>query len=308
MARKKRIFITVLSSLLGYISVNELYHQFNRAAWEDSQWIGTSTSLVDRKACQWFGLCGASHLRSEIRIGGHTQRKVQHPLQPQHDEQQWTSGKSRPEEWSDDERVLRVIPDYVFEYAPLVHLYSGEEFWPGDITEHLVYTTAHLNYTPVKAQSDHPNLTNLNELNEWDGGRYIYLKSDDDVEDRPDWLGGEKNIPKRVAASGQSKRDDRTPGGRSDAPAVLVVVDKGHGIVDAFWFYFYSFNQGNMVLNVRFGNHVGDWEHSMVRFEHGEPQSVFLSEHSFGQAYTYEAIEKIGKRVRCSSSRFLPRC
>lgn len=85
--------------------------------------------------------------------------------------------------------------------------------------------------------------------------------------------------------------------GRSGAPAVLVVVDKGNGVVDAFWFFFYSFNQGNMVFNIRFGNHVGDWEHTLVRFRDGEPESVFLSEHDFGEAYTYKAVEKIGKRV-----------
>jgi hypothetical protein len=86
-------------------------------------------------------------------------------------------------------------------------------------------------------------------------------------------------------------------GGRSDAPAVLVVVPKGDGVVDAFWFFFYSYNLGNAVFNVRFGNHVGDWEHTVVRFQHGEPKAVFFSEHSFGEAYTYDAVEKIGKRV-----------
>jgi len=90
--------------------------------------------------------------------------------------------------------------------------------------------------------------------------------------------------------------DDPRKGGRSKAPAVLVVVDKGAGVVDAFWFYFYSFNLGNSVLNVRFGNHVGDWEHCMVRFYHGEPKALFFSAHTAGEAYSYEAVEKVGKR------------
>ena len=89
----------------------------------------------------------------------------------------------------------------------------------------------------------------------------------------------------------------RASGGRSDAPAVLITVDKGNGVVDAFWFFFYSYNLGNSVLNVRFGNHVGDWEHTVIRFSHGKPKAVFFSEHSFGEAYSYEAVEKIGKRV-----------
>ncbi|KAK2762791.1 Vacuolar protein sorting-associated protein 62 [Arachnomyces sp. PD_36] len=102
--------------------------------------------------------------------------------------------------------------------------------------------------------------------------------------------------PKENVTCWPRKRPMRGKPGKSKAPAVLIVVDKGEGIVDAFWFYFYSFNQGNEVLNIRFGNHVGDWEHTLVRFENGQPKIVFCSEHSFGEAFTYEAAEKIGKR------------
>ena len=35
----------------------------------------------------------------------------------------------------------------------------------------------------------------------------------------------------------------------------------------------------------------------MVRFQHGKPKAIYLSEHNFGSAYSYEAIEKLGKRV-----------
>jgi len=85
--------------------------------------------------------------------------------------------------------------------------------------------------------------------------------------------------------------------GRSDAPVVLLVIDKGDGIVDAFYFFFYSFNLGNKVFNIRFGNHVGDWEHSVIRFKNGVPKSMFFSQHASGAAYTWDAVEKIGKRV-----------
>lgn len=203
------------------------------------------------------------------------------------------------------------IPDYVLEFAPLVHLFSGEQFWPCDIAEHLEHVTPYLNYTPIGASSRSFNLTNLVKLNEYNNGRFVYLKSDDNVEERPDWLGGEKNIPDETEKSfgnvpGSTLRTQRpltkgdggqVHGGRSDAPAVLVVVDKGNGIVDAFWFFFYSYNLGNLVFNIRFGNHIGDWEHTLIRFYHGKPEYVFLSEHYFGQAYTYEAVEKMGKRV-----------
>lgn len=223
----------------------------------------------------------------------------------------WTSGKSSPEDWSDDERVIRNIPSYVLEYAPLVHLYSEEEFWPCDIADHLLHTSPYLNYTPLEDVRSRRNLSNLDDLNKYK--RDMYLTSDDNVEDRPEWLEGRSNIPypPSVIPNGPERQDSRAPtqhhrshedktkhGGRSDAPVILIVVDKGHGVVDAFWWFFYSYNLGNKVLNVRFGNHVGDWEHTLVRFQDGKPDIVFFSEHYDGVGYSYAAVEKIGKRVR----------
>ena len=185
------------------------------------------------------------------------------------------------------------IPQYVFEYAPYVHLFSDEQFWPCDIADHLVHTMPALNYTPVENMKDDRTLHNLAQLNQF--GFDTYLTSRDDVESRPEWLGGSQNIPE--SSRGAGKRDGKIgPGGHSTAPAILVVIPKENGIVDAFWFFFYSYNLGNKVMNVRFGNHVGDWEHTLVRFRDGKPDLVFLSEHSGGEAYAYTALEKIGKR------------
>ena len=50
------------------------------------------------------------------------------------------------------------------------------------------------------------------------------------------------------------------------------------------------------VLGVRYGNHVGDWEHTMVRFVNGVPDIVFFSAHSGGSAYKYSTLEKSGIR------------
>jgi len=207
-----------------------------------------------------------------------------------------------PDAFHDDENVLSQIPQYILDYAPLVHLYSGEQYWPCDMGDHLYHTTPELNYTPVRTSLQHPRLENLNDLNRWESGRFMFLTSNDNVEDYPEWLLGEKNIPAAPPLSPKSHRDyssraaiQGTEGGRSDAPAVLIAVNKGHGIVDAFWFFFYSFNQGNVVI-LRFGNHVGDWEHTVVRFHNGRPKAVFVSEHFFGQAYSYQAMEKISKR------------
>lgn len=374
-AVKTKATIGLLSTIISYMSLNSIYRATNPEAfiWQDEDreeatWIATSRSWFDRKACRWLGICGGMHMHliKELDKFGHIPKlaRKQHrkiDTQPDWDWQNaWTEGKDRPEDWTDDERVLREIPDYVLEYAPLVHLYSGEQFWPCDLAEHLYHITPALNYTPLQSEDKHPTLQNLDKLNKWQGGRWVFLTSDDDVEERPEWLEGEKNIPndptnpddqfldndgwvhrpgrtywqgvkdwfspelddttvekdlrttqfgktdnsqaitkvhqqlKRSRSAGDNTGKLR--GGRSDAPAVLITVNKGHGIVDAFWFFFYSFNLGNVVLNVRFGNHVGDWEHTAIRFQYGEPKAVFFSEHNFGSAYSYDAVEKLGKR------------
>ena len=214
--------------------------------------------------------------------------------------------KTSPEDSPNDPHIIHEIPQYVLDYAPFVHLYSEEQFWPCDIKEHLFHVTPELNYTPIQGLPQ-LDLADLDELNHFERGRHVFLTSNDNVESRPDWLGGEINIPDKFADDAKANHFDipntedktrkQSHGGHSDAPAVLLTVDKGDGIVDAFWFFFYSYNLGNLVFNIRFGNHVGDWEHTLVRFENGRPKFVFVSEHFFGTAYTYSAVEKIGDRV-----------
>ncbi|KZF20061.1 hypothetical protein L228DRAFT_241252 [Xylona heveae TC161] len=391
MPTRRRATLAIFSTLLGLFTFGQLSTHAptpGEEGQEEVRWVASSHSWLDRQTCQWLGMCGVAHFRtasSEIRRAKDKKRKEQVAMMNVEDSENtqdsghqassWLEGKTRPEDWSDDERVLREIPQYVLDYAPLVHLFSGEQFWPCDIEEHLHHVTPHLNYTPLF--SEHLNLTNLSQLNKWDNGRHVYLQSDDDVEGRPEWLGGEKNVPspgdlpeggedhgkelswaewdgridgdvpdepdskldqwwdvgigstkdrggrrpnptatehiavptnkaegedvvetlrRRAASAPTWKLGKRVQGGRSDAPAVLLVVDKGDGVVDAFWFFFYSYNLGNVVLNVRFGNHVGDWEHTVIRFHKGKPKAVFFSEHSGGEAYNYEAVQKIGKR------------
>lgn len=223
--------------------------------------------------------------------------------------------KTRPEDLANDPRVMHEIPQYVLDYAPLVHLYSEEQFWPCDIKEHLFHVTPELNYTPIRGLPQ-LNLSNLDQLNQFEKGRHVFLTSNDNVEERPDWLGGQINIPddfrddsktahsKSRATSARLRKQSH--GGHSDAPAVLLTVDKGDGIVDAFWFFFYSYNLGNVVFNIRFGNHIGDWEHTLIRFQQGKPKVVFVSEHFFGSAYDYSAVEKIGNRVSMEWRDFTP--
>ena len=371
--------IAAAGTFFGLFSFSQIYQNvlFNKITpWsermEEKAWVASSESWVERKTCDWFGMCGITHLNKSKWT---TKGKKQVPLDGKAGEEVDLSS-FKEEAWTlpkdYDEKEVIEIPQYVLDHAPLIHLYSGENFWPCDMTDHLIHTTPHLNYTPLQATGDHPDLRTLDRLNKW--GRFVYLQSDDNVEDRPKWLGGASNIPevpsdgndsdgledgdqhdefsevdgdyKKEAwwHAGIGDTEDRggirpdttssgrliptsTPegdklvepeeeiwqpellkdrrrfegrqvvGGRSDAPAVLVVVPKGDGVVDAFWFFFYSYNLGNTVFNVRFGNHVGDWEHTTVRFHNGVPKAVFFSEHAFGEAYTWDAVEKIGKRV-----------
>ncbi|KAL4874166.1 hypothetical protein BDV12DRAFT_159223 [Aspergillus spectabilis] len=376
MVQKTTAAIVTLSSLIAYVTINSFVRAVNPSAFiwydednDESSWVASSPSWADRKACRWLGLCGTAHFKPvQARFGHHKPSSMSASSSSPEEADlppwraYWGSETDYPEEdWNATERSRRNIPDYVLEYAPLVHLFSGEQFWPCDIAEHLYHTTPMLNYTPIQSQSDHPTLRDLDQLNQWEEGRHVFLTSNDNVENRPPWMEGEKNVPSppedelepawadwdgRVDGAfpedtpenrakwyntqlplqdgpveeispdtlGYPMSDDehlrdelrkrfggepisiKEVGGRSEAPAILLVIDKGNGIVDAFWFYFYSFNLGNIVLNVRFGNHIGDWEHCLVRFYNGKPKALFFSAHSGGEAYSYEAVEKIGKR------------
>ncbi len=380
--------IAAAGTFFGLFSFSQLYQNilFERLTpagerADERAWVASSRSWVDRKACGWFGMCGMSHL-NKAQWTTQTLKSEKQRTAGDRDEVRlnltefWNDARNIPADYKPEEQLE--IPQYILDHAPLIHLFSGEEYWPGDMAEHLIHTTPHLNYTPLQASSDHPNIANLGELNKW--GRFVYLQSDDNVEDRPPWLGADYNIPNAPndgndgdedsngdyhkgpdghlvedkkgeksswwhAGAGDTRgrggiRPDPTApgvpiptktfegdelvddddkhwrselrysrrsftgkkvvGGRSDAPVPLIVVDKGDGVVDAFWFFFYSYNLGNAVFNIRFGNHVGDWEHTVVRFQYGEPKAVFFSEHSFGEAYTWDAVEKSGQRVSVS--------
>lgn len=171
------------------------------------------------------------------------------------------------------------IPDYVYDHAPLVHLYSEERYLPYDVAQFVT----HMTLQDAFGEQVSPPLT-LPLLANYTGNSNLYMTSMEDYTTDPDWLTGKHNRPSYE--TGEIK----------DAPAILIVVDKGNGWVDAFWFYFYSFNLGPFVMGRGpYGNHVGDWEHSLVRFHNGKPKFVWMSAHGGGGGYTYEAVEKDGE-------------
>ncbi|KAI9841264.1 MAG: hypothetical protein M1837_000800 [Sclerophora amabilis] len=180
-----------------------------------------------------------------------------------------------------ERRAVATIPQYVLDYAPVVWLHSDERYYPSDIGAQLQSTEPQVNFTAVSGVPVPLTLDNLDSLNGL-GGEAVYLSCVEDFTQDPTWLQG-------VAPDASGK----TNGAVS---SVIIVNDHGSGKVDAFYMYFYAYNRGNVVLGKELGDHVGDWEHNMIRFEDGAPQAVWYSQHANGQAFTYGAVEKQGKR------------
>lgn len=174
------------------------------------------------------------------------------------------------------------IPSYVTRYAPLVWLDENEEFFPSSLLAHVEHTNPTINYSTITPHIP-LNLANLHLLNAFGdfGGLDVYLTAKEDVTTAPLWLTGTKPDSKGMTAS---------------TSAAIICVPHDNGTLDAFYTYFYSYNRGATVLGHELGNHVGDWEHNMIRFQNGTPTAVWYSQHGGGQAFSYSAVEKIGVR------------
>ncbi|TAQ87160.1 hypothetical protein B7494_g4539 [Chlorociboria aeruginascens] len=177
------------------------------------------------------------------------------------------------------------VPQYVLDYAPLVWLDVSEPYFPSDISCQVRSTYFHpdLNLTSIP---NPPTLTldNLDQLNDYGnyGGEDVYLTSNVDITTNPQFLYG--------------VRPDATGKTNDAVSMVIVVTDKGLGNVDAFYMYFYAYNLGNTVLGNELGDHVGDWEHNMIRFKDGVPTAIWYSQHSNGEAFEWGVVEKRGNR------------
>ncbi|KAI1007511.1 hypothetical protein K3495_g720 [Podosphaera aphanis] len=182
------------------------------------------------------------------------------------------------------------VPQFVIDYAPMVWLDKNETFFPSDIGAHVQNTAPSVNLTTIDSLNSPVSLTNLDTLNQFgNDGKQVYLTLREPIESNPKFLAGV--VPDD---SGETK----------DATSCAVIInDHGNGTVDAFYMYFYSFDKGNIVLSQELGDHVGDWEHNMIRFQSGTPMAIWYSQHSYGQAFLYEAVEKIGSRPVAYSAR-----
>ncbi|KAL6691239.1 hypothetical protein J3F84DRAFT_167744 [Trichoderma pleuroticola] len=182
----------------------------------------------------------------------------------------------------------RIVPSYVTQYAPLVWLHSDDPFRPADLLQHIRHTTPATNQSsiPDLPKLDLDNLALLNDV-KTSGGR-IALTSNDDITALPPWLYG--SLP------------DESGRIANATPCVVILVEKSARDVDAFFFYFYSYDRGANITQVleplnrliedtengmHFGDHVGDWEHNMVRFRDGKPTGIYYSQHVSGSAYNW---------------------
>lgn len=171
--------------------------------------------------------------------------------------------------------------------APLVYLDQNEQYLPSDIQGFLNNTTPQVNSTRLSGVPFPLTLSNLNQVNTLGNctsfaNCQVYLTSNVDATTYPSWFNG--TLP---------NSNGTTVGATSTA---VIVNDHGEGTVDAYYMFFYNFNYGLTVLGQLFGNHVGDWEHVMIRFVNSTPSTMFYSAHDAGNTYTFSTLSKLGNR------------
>ncbi|KAI1821435.1 hypothetical protein F4861DRAFT_541986 [Xylaria intraflava] len=173
-------------------------------------------------------------------------------------------------------RRQAALPDYAITYAPWTYLYSGEAYFPSDITTHLANVIPEVNFTALGANGS----VTLDSLNTYNSS--VFLTAADSPSDNPAWI-----------TSTYGKPDSN---GVSGAPGTIIAVEKNSTTMDVFYFHFYSYNYGGKVIGINFDDHVGDWEHVMIRFVSGVPYAIYLSEHSAGSAYYWNIMTFNGQR------------
>ncbi|KAI6780071.1 uncharacterized protein J7T54_004203 [Emericellopsis cladophorae] len=184
--------------------------------------------------------------------------------------------------------AYRIVPDYVTRNAPLIWLHSEDPFRPSDLLEHIQHTTPRIDRDriPDLPPLDLDSLELLNNVS--NGTSRVALTSNDDVTTWPSWILGQTPDPSGRIANATA--------------CIVILVEKSARDLDAFYFYFYSYDRGPNITQVmeplnrlieddgggmHFGDHVGDWEHNMVRFHDGKPTGIYYSQHVDGSAFDW---------------------
>ena len=126
-------------------------------------------------------------------------------------------------------RKREALPDYALTYAPLSYLYSGEKWWPSDITVHLANVEPEVNFTAIGTNGS-VTVDTLDSL-----ASDVYLTASDGPildpsKSTPAWLASDYGIP--------------DSDGLSAAPGLIIAAEKNSTTTDVFYFYFYSYNYG----------------------------------------------------------------
>ncbi|KAJ0118655.1 vacuolar protein sorting-associated protein 62 [Diaporthe amygdali] len=189
--------------------------------------------------------------------------------------------------------LFTTVPDYVTRYAPLVWLHSEDPFRPSDLFQHVRHTTPMVDGEPLDGlpELDLDNLALLNDRGP-DGSPVALTAASGEVTHLPAWLLGE------------TPDETGTLHNATACVVILVEFEGESGDLGAFYFYFYSYNRGANITQVlepikgmlegdvepgmHFGDHVGDWEHNMIRFRDGKPTGIYFSQHSGGAAYEWD--------------------
>lgn len=191
----------------------------------------------------------------------------------------------------------QTLPSYALEFAPYVYLHSQEIFYPADIKSFLTNVAPEVNFTVIPQfssvmGSSSATYLQADKLQQGPDQSKVYLTAQSDIfkDPKDPWLYG-------VGPPDSS--------GKSKAAAIIIAMDKsqqvGPGWVDVFYLFFYAYNQGNYFYNNRFGDHVGDWEHTMIRFRDGKP--VYIAPEAHGGevvlgngAFNFDVLEKKDNR------------
>jgi hypothetical protein len=122
---------------------------------------------------------------------------------------------------------LKYLYTYPNPTAPLVWLHSQETYMPSDIQQQVDNTKPNVNWTVVADAQSPLDLNNLDSLNSL-GNTSVYLTSSDgiDADPEPAWFRG-------ITPDAEGRIGDGTG-------CAIVVVNRGKGTVDAFYFYFYA--------------------------------------------------------------------
>lgn len=126
----------------------------------------------------------------------------------------------------------------LFHPAPLVYLHTQEKYFPSDILAQVTHSVPKLKLEPIADAPQNLTLADLDKLNEY--GPDVCLTTKDDITKDPAWIKG-------------AQPDDTGKAKDGAVPCAVIVVDKGSGRTDAFYFYFYAYNWGGKVLDKNLG-------------------------------------------------------